>query len=138
METVRGWRGMGRAAAMAVAAVLALAGGSALAADQTSGPFTGKAVQGGTVTVAQQGGTTTLTLSKDFQIPGSPDPHWQVVDSSGNVYMLHKLKLKDDKVNISITLPAYVPSIARVQIWCAWAETLLGETAFAAPIMAAK
>ena len=137
MKTIRGWRRMGGIAAM-VAAVLALMVGSALAADQTSGPFAGKAVNGGTVTVAQQGGKTTLTLSKDFQIPGSPDPHWQVVDTNGNTYLLHKLKLKDDKVNTSITLPAYVPSIAKVQIWCAWAETLLGETAFAAPIMAAK
>jgi hypothetical protein len=100
------------------------------------GPFTGPAVNGGAVTVSQQGGKTTLTLSKDFHVPGSPDPHWQLVDAKGTVYLLDRLKLKDDKINTSITLPAYVPSIAKVQMWCAWAEVVLGETSFAAPVMA--
>lgn len=136
METIRGWRRMGGVAATMVAAVVALTVGSALAADQTSGPFMGKAVNGGTVTVSQQGGKTTLTLSKDFPVPGSPDPHWQLVDAKGTVYLLDRLKLKDDKINTAITVPAYVPSITKVQIWCAWAEVVLGETAFAAPVMA--
>jgi hypothetical protein len=115
-----------------------MAVGSVGAADQTSGPFAGKAVNGGTVTVTQQGSTTTLTLSPDFQVPGSPDPHWQVVDTRGTVYLLDRLKLKDDRIKTSITVPGYVPSIAKVQIWCAWAEVVLGETAFASPVMAAK
>jgi len=42
--------------------------------------------------------------------------------------------LKDDKINKSITVPAYVPDIAKVQMWCAWAEVLLGEASFDKPV----
>jgi hypothetical protein len=136
MRTWRGWKA--DVVGLMVMALMAVTVGSVIAADQTSGPFMGKAVNGGTVTVSQQGGRTTLTLSREFAVPGSPDPHWQLVDTQGTVYLLDRLKLKDDKINTSITVPAYVPSIARVQIWCAWAEVVLGETAFASPVMAAK
>jgi len=138
MKALRSWSSMGRTAAISVAVVMILTAGAAIAADQTSGPFAGKAVNGGTVTVSQMGGRTMLTLSKDFQVPVSPDPHWQVVDTKGTVYLLDRLKLKDDKINMAIAVPAYVPSIAKVQIWCSWAEVVLGETAFASPVMAAK
>jgi hypothetical protein len=127
-----------RLAVCALAALALATGSTALAADQISRPFTGKAVNGGTVTVSQQRGKTTLTLSADFQVPGSPDPHWQVVDSKGGTYLLDRLKLKDDRINTSITLPAYVPDVARVQMWCAWAEVLLGEAPFATPIVASR
>lgn len=114
-----------------------LAATSSFAADtHMSKPFTGTKVNGGTVTHAKQGGKNLLTLSDDFQVPGTPDPHWQVVDSQGNVYLLQRLMIKEDKVNKTITLPSYIRDIAKVQIWCAWAETLLGEAPFSAPIMA--
>jgi len=58
------------------------------------------------------------------------------VDSKGNVYLIDKLKIKDDKVKTSITVPAYVRDIAKVQMWCAWAEVVLGEAPFSAPVMA--
>ena len=99
-------------------------------AAETTKPFAGKTVNGGTVTHEAKGGKHILTLSKDFQVPGSPDPHWQIVDSKGKVYLLDRLKLKDDKINTSITVPAYVPDIAKVQMWCAWAEVVLGEAPF--------
>ena len=35
-----------------------------------------------------------------------------------------------DKVNTQITLPAYIKDVAKVQIYCAWAEAVLGETTF--------
>lgn len=114
-------------------AIVAMAAGPALAADVTA-PFAGKAVSGGTVTHEHRDGRHVLTLSSDFVVPGSPDPHWQVVDSRGTVYQLDRLKLKDDKIKTTITLPAYVPDVARVQMWCAWAETLLGEASFARPV----
>jgi hypothetical protein len=41
---------------------------------------------------------------------------------------------KDVEFNRSITLPAYIPDVAKVQIYCAWAETLLGEATFAKPV----
>jgi hypothetical protein len=53
-----------------------------------------------------------------------------VVDSKGAVYLLQRLGIKDDKVNTQITLPAYIKDVAKVQIYCAWAEALLGETTF--------
>ena len=97
-------------------------------------PFAGKAVTGGTVTHEMQGGKHVLTVSSDFKVPGSPDPHWQVIDSKGNTYLLNRLTIKDDKVNRSITLPAYIHDIAKVQMWCAWAEVVLGEASFANPV----
>jgi hypothetical protein len=93
-------------------------------------------VNGGTVTHEARGGQHVLTLSADFKVPGSPDPHWQIVDTKGNVYLLNRLTLKDDKINRSITLPAYIADIATVQMWCAWAEVVLGETTFVRPIVA--
>ena len=103
------------------------------AADVTT-PFAGKAVNGGTVTHEHRSGKHVLTVSADFQVPGSPDPHWQVVDSKGTVYLLDRLKLKDDKINRSIALPAHITDVAKVQMWCAWAEVVLGEASFATPI----
>jgi hypothetical protein len=103
------------------------------AADVTT-PFAGKAVNGGTVTHEMQGGKHVLSVSADFKVPGSPDPHWQVVDSKGNVYLLDRLTLKDDNVNRSITLPAHIADVAKVQMWCAWAEVVLGEASFTRPI----
>ena len=105
----------------------------ALAADVTT-PFAGKTVNGGAVTHEHRAGRHTLTVSADFQVPGSPDPHWQVVDSQGKVYLLDRLKLKDDKINRSITLPAYIGDVAKVQMWCSWAEVVLGEASFSSPI----
>ena len=116
--------------AIAIAPLNATVG---FAADITT-PFTGKAVTGGTVTHEHRGGKHVLSLSSDFTVPGSPDPHWQIIDSKGTVYLLDRLKLKDDKINTSITLPAYIPDIAKVQMWCAWAEVVLGEASFTAPI----
>jgi len=116
--------------AIAIALLNATVG---FAADITT-PFTGKAVTGGTVTHEHRGGKHVLSLSSDFTVPGSPDPHRQIIDSKGTVYLLDRLKLKDDKINTSITLPAYIPDIAKVQMWCAWAEVVLGEASFTAPI----
>jgi len=109
---------------------------TAAAESHTTKPFAGNTVNGGTVTLSKQGNRTILTLSSGFKVPGSPDPHWQLVDSKGNVYLIDKLKIKDDKVKTSITVPAYVRDIAKVQMWCAWAEVVLGEAPFSAPVMA--
>jgi hypothetical protein len=126
-------------AAFAFATGLALALGALPAAAQTmqSKPFTGAKVNGGTVTQSIQNGKHVLTLSDDFQVPDTPDPHWQVIDASGRVYLLQRLKAKGavaglagDRLNKSITLPAYIQDVAKVQIYCAWAEAVLGETTF--------
>jgi hypothetical protein len=105
----------------------------------TSRPFTGAKVNGGTVTSKMVDGKQVLTLSSDFKSPDTPDPHWQVVDSKGRVYLLQRLPVKSlgglatDRITTSIEVPAYVADVAKVQIWCAWAEAVLGEASFAAP-----
>jgi hypothetical protein len=96
----------------------------------TSKPFQGPKANTGTVTHSVQGGKHLLTLSDDFKVPDTPDPHWQVVTSKGEVFLLQKLMIKGDKLNKTITLPSYVTDVAKVQIWCAWAETNLGEAGF--------
>jgi hypothetical protein len=116
---------------------IALAAAGALAqtaAAETTGPFAGAKANTGTATFSNASGKRTLTLSDDFKVPDTPDPHWQVVDSKGTVYALARLPIKGDQVNRSVELPAYVPDVARVQIWCAFAETLLGEASFATPV----
>ena len=100
----------------------------------TSGPFQGVKANTGTVTHTKANGKSVLTLSDDFVPPDTPDPHWQIVDSKGKVYLLDRLKAKGDKYNKSITVPSYVPDIAKVQIWCAFAEANLGEASFASPV----
>lgn len=104
---------------------------AATPADLKSEPFRGAKVNGGTVTCTQSEAGVVLTLSDDFVIPDTPAPHWQVVDSMGNVHLLQRLVVKGDVFHKSITLPRSVPDVAKVQIWCAFAETLLGETELA-------
>jgi len=114
--------------------------GSAFAADKmaadkhTSTKFEGPKANAGTVTHSKKDGKNVLTLSEDFVVPDTPDPHWQIVDSKGTVYLLDRLKLKGDKIQTSITLPAYVKDVAKVQIWCAFAEANLGEASFTTPV----
>jgi hypothetical protein len=100
----------------------------------TSTVFSGAKVNAGTVTHSVQGGKNMLSLSAEFKVPDTPDPHWQVVDSKGTVYLLQRLAIKGDKVNTTITLPAYIKDVAKVQIYCAWAEAVLGEASFSSTI----
>ena len=100
----------------------------------TSGPFQGVKANTGTVTHSRQGNKMMLTLSDDFKVPDTPDPHWQVVDSKGKTYLLEALKLKEGLMSKQITLPSYIPDVAKVQIWCAFAQVLLGEAFFPAPV----
>jgi hypothetical protein len=118
---------------------------------RTSRTFTGPKANTGTVSVSKVNGSLVLTLSSDFTVPDSPDPHWQVVDSKGAVYLLQRLDVKPGamspgamlsdatkgaqtaSINRSITLPSYIHDVAKVQIWCGFAETLLGEAPFDSP-----
>jgi hypothetical protein len=102
--------------------------------DHTTSKFMGAKVNAGTVMAAKQGNAEVLTLSDDFKVPDTPAPHWQVVDSMGNTYLLQRLVVKGDKLNKTITLPSYIHDVAKVQIWCAYAEVLLGEASFPAPV----
>ncbi len=122
-----------------VAAVGMLTAGNSFAADaHTTAKFEGVKANSGTATHGRSGSNDTLTWSDDFKIPDTPAPHWQVVDTKGNVYLLNRLTIKGDKQNRTITVPPYVHDVAKVQIWCAFAEVLLGEAAFPKPIMTAS
>jgi len=111
---------------------------SAVAQDaHTTGQFQGPKANKGHVTHNTRDGKSVLTLSDDFVVPDTPDPHWQVVDSAGQVYQLDKLKKKaflGDKYQKEIVLPAYVKNVSKVIIWCAWAEANLGEASFSSPV----
>jgi hypothetical protein len=122
--------------------VIALGAGLFLAAQsfaaemmQKSGSFKGPKANTGLVTSSIEAGKIVLTLSNDFKTPDTPDPHWQVVDTHGNVYDLQRLAIKDNKMNRQITLPSYIKDVAKVVIWCAWAETNLGEASFEKPVL---
>src|SRR5437660_11889977 len=127
---------------IAAFAALALVTTTAFA-DEThsSTKFQGAKANTGTVTHSVKDGKNVLTLSDDFKVPDTPDPHWQVVDSKGNTYLLQRLGAKNlaglakDRINMTITLPAYIKDVAKVQIYCAWAEAVLGEAPFSAPLM---
>lgn len=130
-----------RSAVIALAAVVLVSSAAAAQQGHMTGKFAGAKVNAGTVTHSVKDGKQMLTLSSDFVVPDTPDPHWQVVDSKGNTYLLQRLGVKNavgvgkDRTNMSITVPAYVKDIVKVQIYCAWAEAVLGEAAFAAPQM---
>jgi hypothetical protein len=126
---------------MVAALVFGLGVAAAQAQSHTSKPFTGAKVNSGTVTHSMMNGQHVLTLSDDFKVPDTPDPHWQVIDGKGRVYLLQRLGVKNglgltgDKINKSITLPAFITDVAKVQIYCAWAEAVLGETSFDGTLM---
>ena len=111
---------------------------SAVAQDaHTTGQFQGPKANKGHVTHSTRDGKSVLTLSDDFVVPETPDPHWQVVDSDGQVYLLDKLKKKallGDKYQKEIVLPGYVKNVSKVIIWCAWAEANLGDASFISPV----
>src|SRR6266481_10128720 len=112
---------------------------SAVAQDaHPTGQFQGPKANKGHVTHSTRDGKNILTLSDDFVVPDTPDPHWQVVDSDGNVYLLDKLKTKafiGTNYKKEIVLPSYVKNVKKVQIWCAFAEVNLGEATFSSPVM---
>jgi hypothetical protein len=129
----RGFMTLAFSAALMVIGALVLSPGAAAAQTRTSRPFAGVKANTGNVTLSVNGNARTLALSDDFKAPDTPDPHWQVVDNEGRVYLLQKLTVKGltgDKMNRTITLPAYIKSVAKVQFWCAYAEVLLGEASF--------
>ena len=111
---------------------------SAVAQDaHSTGQFQGPKANKGHVTHSTRDGKSVLTLSDDFVVPDTPDPHWQVVDSDGQIYLLDKLKKKallGDKYQKEIVLPGYVKNVSKVIIWCAWAEANLGEASFSSPV----
>ena len=101
----------------------------------TSSMFQGAKANTGTVTHFVENGKSMLKVSDDFKVPDTPAPTWRVVDSKGNVYTLDAFKIKGgggEKRQVEV--PSYVHDIVKVQVYCAWAEVLLGEAGFSAPV----
>lgn len=104
--------------------------GGKMMMEMSTSAFKGVEVNGGMAMLSGR----TLKLSPDFVIPKAPAPSWQIVDKQGNVYLLKQLRLAGGKMNRQIMLPSYIKSVAKVQIWCSFAEVLLGEASFAKPV----
>jgi hypothetical protein len=117
-----------------LAAVLAAATVSfAASAPHISAKFEGPKANTGTVTHTVENGRSMLRVSADFKVPDTPAPTWRVVDSKGSIYTLDAFKTKGGEKR-EVVVPAFVHDIAKVQVYCAWAEVLLGETSFASPV----
>ena len=98
---------------------------------QMSSKFQGPKANTGTVTYSMENGKGVLRVSADFKVPDTPAPTWRVVDSKGNIYTLDAFKIKaGNGEKREIMVPAYVHDIVKVQVYCAWAEVLLGEANF--------
>jgi hypothetical protein len=102
---------------------------------QTSSKFEGPKANTGTVTHTVENGKSILRVSADFKVPDTPAPTWRVVDSKGNIYTLDAFKIKSgNNEKREVVVPSYVHDIVKVQVYCAWAEVLLGEASFTSPI----
>lgn len=99
----------------------------------TTNKFEGPKANTGMAEHFTDGGKSMLKVTADFQVPDTPAPTWRVVDSKGTVYTLDAFKIKGGEKR-QVVVPGYVRDIAKVQVWCAWAEVLLGESSFASPV----
>src|SRR5271165_4701866 len=118
--------------AMLVSASVSFAQGNG---PHTSSKFEGPKANTGTVTHTIENGKSILRVSADFKVPDTPAPTWRVVDSKGNIYTLDAFKIKAGKgEKREVIVPSYVHDIAKVQVYCAWAEVLLGEASFSSPV----
>lgn len=101
--------------------------------NHTSSMFVGAKANTGTVSHYYEGNQSVLRVSADFKVPDTPAPTWRIVDAQGTVYTLDAFKIKGGEKR-QVNVPAYVKDIAKVQVYCAWAEVLLGEASFSSPV----
>ncbi|MBN9656730.1 MAG: hypothetical protein J0H49_01050 [Acidobacteria bacterium] len=118
-------------------AALFLGTSASFAADShnmhTTSGFQGPKANTGMAVHTSVGNKSLLKVTDDFKVPDTPAPTWRVVDSKGNVYTLDAFKIKGGEKR-EVVVPSYVPDIAKVQVWCAFAEVLLGESSFSTPV----
>jgi hypothetical protein len=101
----------------------------------TSSKFEGPKANTGTVSHYVENGKSMLKVSDDFKVPDTPAPTWRVVDAKGNIYTLDAFKIKGgNNEKREVVVPAYVQNIVKVQVYCAWAEVLLGEASFSSAV----
>jgi len=102
----------------------------------TTSQFQGAKANTGTATFFKEGGKNMLKVSDDFKVPDTPAPTWRVVDSKGEIYTLDAFKIKEGLGNgekRQVVVPAYIHDVVTVQVYCAWAQVLLGEAKFSSP-----
>jgi len=110
----------------------------AMAADKannthTTSQFQGPKANTGMAIHTTENGKSILRVTPDFKVPDTPAPTWRVVDSKGMIHTLEAFKIKGGEKR-EIVVPGYVNNIAKVQVYCAWAEVLLGEASFSSPV----
>jgi len=119
------------------ALVAMLATGVAVAADSgashTTSKFEGPKANTGMAVHTVENGKSILRVTADFKVPDTPAPTWRVIDSKGNIYTLDAFKIKGGEKR-EVLVPAYVKDIAKVQVYCAFAEVLLGDASFSTPV----
>jgi hypothetical protein len=127
-------KAMGVLSAFVLAAV-ALADHKAGADHHTTNQFQGPKANTGMAIHYSEGGKSMLKVTPDFKVPDTPAPTWRVVDTKGNIYTLDAFKVKGwGGEKREIVVPSYIRDIAKVQVYCAWAEVLLGESSFSSPV----
>ena len=99
----------------------------------TSSTFQGPKANTGIVSHSIEHGKSILRVSSDFKVPDTPAPTWRVVDSNGTIYTLDAFKIKGGEKR-EVEVPSYIRDIAKVQVYCAWAQVLLGEASFSMPV----
>ena len=105
------------------------------AAIATTSRFAGPKANSGMAVFYKQDGKAMLRVTDDFKVPDTPAPTWRVVTSRGEIYTLDAFKIKAGKgEKRQVQIPPYVIDIAKVQVYCAWAEIILGEASFAQPV----
>ena len=101
----------------------------------TSSKFEGPKANTGTVSHYVENGKSMLRVSDDFKVPDTRAPTWRVIDAKGNIYTLDAFKIKGgNNEKREVVVPAYVQNIVKVQVYCAWAEVLLGEASFSSAV----
>jgi hypothetical protein len=120
-----------------ITTLLILTAGFAIASEHDkahkSGQFAGPKANTGTVSHLYENGRSILRVSSDFKVPDTPAPTWRIVDSKGAIYTLDAFKIKGGEKR-EVSVPAYIRDIAKVQVYCAWAEVLLGEAGYSSPV----
>lgn len=103
-----------------------------------TGKFEGPKANTGVAMHFTENGKSMLRVSEDFKVPDTPAPTWRVVDRNGNIYTLDAFKVKNaiggNTEKRQVVVPAYVPNVVKVQVYCAWAEVLLGEASFSSAV----
>lgn len=99
----------------------------------TTNGFQGPKANTGKAFHSTENGKSILRVSKEFVVPDTPAPTWRIVDGRGNIHTLDAFKIKGGEKR-EIVVPNYVHDISKVQVYCAWAEVLLGEASFSSPV----